>query len=271
MDVFDLRDQVIDDYANYVQSFLRIGDAGIKDYVDAQFGAGRLWPDPLVQLNPSFAPGGTIDELVADGVLAEECRRIFRRDKDDDDPGKPLRLHRHQQEAIGAAGAVEACEAACYNCLLSYTNQREHAVLDRHAIKDWLMLLAGAETRAGGGNQTREGAREALLARCASELERRFVRFLDAGGYRLPDRAQPLLAEYGTRPDFYYDGTQACVYVDGPYHDYPERHARDREVAARLRDGGYDVVRVAAEESWAEAIERLAWVFGVGERRVVER
>lgn len=170
-----------------------------------------------------------------------------------------------------AAGAVEECEAACYNCLLSYTNQREHALLDRHLIKDWLLQLAAAETRTGKGAQTRDDALEALLARCASELERRFIRFLDAGGYHLPDRAQPLLAEYGTRPDFYYDETHVCVYVDGPYHDYPDRHARDLEVTARLRDGGYDVVRVSAEDGWTKVVGDHAWIFGTGERQVVER
>jgi hypothetical protein len=28
-----------------------------------------LWPDPLIQLNPTFKPGKTVDELVTAGVL----------------------------------------------------------------------------------------------------------------------------------------------------------------------------------------------------------
>ncbi len=61
MDVFRLREQVISDYAAYVRSFLRIADPGIKGYVEEKLAEGRLWPDPLVQLNPSFESGGTID------------------------------------------------------------------------------------------------------------------------------------------------------------------------------------------------------------------
>ena len=104
MDVFELRKTVVDEYSAYIKSFLRIKDAEIKRFVDDELESGRLWPDPLVQLNPSFEPGETIDDLVARGVLAPECQRIFRRDKDQAGFGLSLRLHRHQQDAIEVAG-----------------------------------------------------------------------------------------------------------------------------------------------------------------------
>ena len=47
---------------------------GSAQTVDAELEAGLLWPEPLVQLNPSFAPGGTIDDLVADGTLTRDLR-----------------------------------------------------------------------------------------------------------------------------------------------------------------------------------------------------
>lgn len=106
MDVFRFRDEVVGDYAAYVRSFLHIGDERIKGYVEEELGRARLWPDPLVQLNPLFEPGGTIDDLVAAGRLAPECGRIFRRDKRDlpvPSPGQSLRLHRHQEDALAAA------------------------------------------------------------------------------------------------------------------------------------------------------------------------
>ena len=68
--------------------------------------AGLLWPEPLLQLNPSFEPGAWIDELVADNILHEECRKIFRKGKDAAGEilqGYPLRLHKHQTEAITVA------------------------------------------------------------------------------------------------------------------------------------------------------------------------
>ena len=59
---------------------------------------------PLVQLNPAFKPASTVDELVAEGVLHEECGRIFRRKrKDQPGLGLPMRLHQHQEDAIRVA------------------------------------------------------------------------------------------------------------------------------------------------------------------------
>ena len=104
MDVFDLRQRLVDDYASYTRSFIKIADPRISQKVEAALDEGALWPEPLLQLNPTFLPGGTIDDLVADGTLHPECQRIFRIDKSDaDHSGKQLLLHTHQTEAIRKA------------------------------------------------------------------------------------------------------------------------------------------------------------------------
>lgn len=103
MDVFRLRDQLIRQYADYVRSFIRISDEHIRKKVDDELRSGALRPDPLIQLNPAFEPGATIDELVEEGTLHPECWRIFRIHKGPGSEGDPLRLHRHQEEAIRAA------------------------------------------------------------------------------------------------------------------------------------------------------------------------
>ncbi len=105
MDVFRLRHRLVDDYGSYVSSFIRIKDDRIEEEVRNSLGEGLLWPDPLIQLNPSFEAGETIDELVAEGTLHEECARIFRRKRERHDPGEDLRLHRHQADAIRTAHA----------------------------------------------------------------------------------------------------------------------------------------------------------------------
>jgi superfamily II DNA/RNA helicase len=106
MDVFELHRHLIADYAAYTKSFIRIRDARIRQAVESEITRGLLWPEPLLQLNPAFEPGATIPELVAEGVLHEECGRIFRIKKHDTDFGKPLHLHRHQEQAVRiAAGA----------------------------------------------------------------------------------------------------------------------------------------------------------------------
>src|SRR6266699_5234559 len=104
MNIFDFRDLLIGDYASYIKSFIQIRDPQINGFVRQKLEEGVLWPEPLIQLNPLFARGESIDELVAQGVLHRECARIFRKDKSEhDDRGRPLRLHKHQSDAISVA------------------------------------------------------------------------------------------------------------------------------------------------------------------------
>ncbi|MBL8199863.1 MAG: DEAD/DEAH box helicase [Chromatiales bacterium] len=101
MNVFELRDRLVADYANYTRSFIKIRDERVSSHVASALDAGAFWPEPLLQLNPTFLPGGTIDDLVGQGALHAECKRIFRIDKTDSDhTGKQLLLHAHQRDAI---------------------------------------------------------------------------------------------------------------------------------------------------------------------------
>jgi len=90
MNVFELRNRLIADYGRYVRSFIRIQDDKIRERVDNELGEGLLWPEPLIQLNPSFEPGEWIDELVESHVLHEECRRVFRIKIDPKEEGFPV-------------------------------------------------------------------------------------------------------------------------------------------------------------------------------------
>ncbi len=78
MDVFALRNALVSDYADYINSFINIQDERIRCRVEHELQRGLLWPEPLLQLNPSFEPGPYIDDLVDQGVLHETCRSIFR-------------------------------------------------------------------------------------------------------------------------------------------------------------------------------------------------
>ena len=104
MDVFRMRSRLVEDYASYTRSFIKIADPRIHARVETALDDGIFWPEPLLQLNPTFQPGGTIDSLVEQQVLHPECQRIFRVEKTDTDhTGRPLMLHTHQAEAIRKA------------------------------------------------------------------------------------------------------------------------------------------------------------------------
>lgn len=79
--VFDKHRQIMDEYKSYVSSFFRIEDERIKDTVEASVLGGQYWPEPLIQFNPSFEPGESIQELVKQGVLEARCDRVLCRDQ----------------------------------------------------------------------------------------------------------------------------------------------------------------------------------------------
>jgi hypothetical protein len=60
MDVFSLRTEVINDYSDYVNSFVPLRDDRIQELVTDSIEAGHLWPEPLLQLSPAFEPGDSL-------------------------------------------------------------------------------------------------------------------------------------------------------------------------------------------------------------------
>ena len=105
MNVFEMRDRLVDNYGSFIRSFVEVADPRLRAKVDESLESGLLWPSPLIQLNPSFEPGGMVDDLVAGGVLHRGCSAVFRAGKKENDPfpGHPLRLHLHQDQAIRTA------------------------------------------------------------------------------------------------------------------------------------------------------------------------
>src|SRR5712692_9458756 len=186
-------------------------------------------------------------------ALTEVAREALRLCHFDPETGADIRR---------APRAKEDCEAACYDCLMNYYNQRDHRLLDRQAIRDFLLELAQANVVAGSTEQPRPVLLEQLLRQVGSELERSWLRLLEEHGQRLPSHAQHLVEFCGTRPDFYYQDYQAVIYIDGHFHDYAERRIRDEEYTECLEDQGYTVIRFGQEDNWAEKIARYPHIFG---------
>jgi len=173
------------------------------------------------------------------------------------DPETGQDLHR-------APSSLEDCEAACYDCLMNYANQRDHELLDRKAIRDYLLELAEAEVAFSPANRSPEEHLERLMRLAGSELEKRWLCFLNDGGYRLPSDAQRLFRECGTQPDFVYADRFTAVYIDGPPHDFPERAERDRQQTACMEDAGWTVIRFREADDWQAIVASHASVFGGG-------
>jgi very-short-patch-repair endonuclease len=158
--------------------------------------------------------------------------------------------------------AREDCEAACYDCLLNYGNQRDHKLLDRKLIRELLMQLSEAHVIASPVSAPRAEHLAQLKNAAGSQLAQQWLAYLEQRNLRLPSKAEAFVEPCQTRPDFLYEDCLAAIYVDGPPHDYPERHARDSSQTACMEDLGYTVIRFHHEESWQEKIDQFPSVFG---------
>ncbi len=167
---------------------------------------------------------------------------------------------------------IQPCATACYRCLLAYGNQREHRLLDRMLLPEYLVALANSSLTPAEPAETQE-TRDAhfrhLLTLADSALEKDFLKFLYAKGLRLPDEAQnrPCLDIY-VQPDFYYRHAQnpqlpgVCIFVDGPLHDAPENHDRDAQLRTALRNRGFGVVAIRYDHPFADQIGGRPDIFG---------
>lgn len=111
MDVFGVHRKLIEDYRAFTEGGTVVRDDRVAAFVEEDLSAKSQWPDPWLSLNPFFAGGGTVLELAGQGVLHEECARIFQAKKTGGGTvcdGRPLTLHQHQREAVEAARSGES-------------------------------------------------------------------------------------------------------------------------------------------------------------------
>ncbi len=73
MDVFNLDETVIDRYKTFARSFTTIRSPELKEKVGDLYATKRFWPDPLLQLNPHYAPGGSIQDFIDAAIKARKA------------------------------------------------------------------------------------------------------------------------------------------------------------------------------------------------------
>ena len=164
-----------------------------------------------------------------------------------------------------APGAKEDCEAACYDCLMSYGNQRDHGLLDRAAVRDVLLAMSRSAVDVSPAPISRPEHLSQLMSGAGSSLERDWLQYIDGRGYELPTAGQRLVADAHARPDFVYEADQTAVYLDGPVHDYPDVADRDAVSRERLKAAGYAVIEFGTDrDAWDAILTRWRDIFGAG-------
>ncbi|GAB4543589.1 MAG: hypothetical protein Kow0063_36900 [Anaerolineae bacterium] len=160
-------------------------------------------------------------------------------------------------------GEEEGCEKACYECLCSFYNQRDHELLDRQLV---LPLLRSLEDLSIDPIARPVGpGLEALEAGCGSDFERQVLRAIHERGLPLPDAAQHTLYD-GDEPiavaDFFY-APKILVFVDGSPHYRDYVAAADETKRRRLKARGYRIVAIRADDVEG-GLDDLAGRLGTG-------
>ena len=213
--------------------------------------------EPRTILLYEAAEGGTgaLWNLVSDAHafprLVNEMRELVHLDEDGRDMGQ---------------AHVPACVEACYDCLLSYTNQPHHEHIRRTSLRQPLMAWSYADVRSDS-NPGPAGQLQDLLAKTESDLERRWLNTLFDMDCLLPDDAQHPVVGVGARLDFAYLEHMVAVHVDGPNHDEGARRSRDVEQRAALEAAGWQnlVFHHSEVDDWPNKFIEYAWLFGAKE------
>jgi very-short-patch-repair endonuclease len=199
---------------------------------------------------------GVLRRLALEGdALAKVAREALEVCHFDPDTGEDLRR---------APGARQDCEAACYDCLMSYRNQRDHRLLDRQAILSTLLALRDAAVATSPGGRPRSAELERLKAACDSDLEREWLDMVAEHEAGLPTHAQKLIESCAARADFLYGPSYTIIWVDGPDHDTDQQRGRDAEIDACLADLGYTSLRFRHDEqdAWIGILRAHPSTFG---------
>jgi hypothetical protein len=177
-------------------------------------------------------------------------------------------FHKVVDEAIALCRFDDASYKgpASYDDLLSYYNQRDHKIIDRHLIKDALnkLRLCTVELQTNAGFTSYEEQYQALLRGLdpSSSTERKFIDYLYSQGLRLPDAAQKRVDGVFVQPDFYYKASpDVWVFCDGSPHDTPSVQAEDRAKRQTIMAMGDEVWVYHYKDNLAEIVAARPDIF----------
>lgn len=98
LNVFEFRQNLVDEYSDVT----RIKADDIRIYVDAEYDSQKFWPEPLVQANPSFKEGGTVQALTAVYPKTSKLLEMLEKWAVQDDPAQGFDLSDAELDTFAA-------------------------------------------------------------------------------------------------------------------------------------------------------------------------
>lgn len=145
-----------------------------------------------------------------------------------------------------------ACQAACYECLLSFYNQSHHKHLDRRLVKAFLLRLR--ESSVPAPSAAEEGPWRQLLDQAVG-AEPIVIGALKDHGFPVPDGQHTLLSDRAgapiARPDLVYIAQKVAVFVQGSPHHLDHVQRKDADQIRKLKGAGWRAVEI-----WPEHLDR---------------
>lgn len=153
---------------------------------------------------------------------------------------------------------------ATYDDLLSYYNQRHHAIINRNYIREALRMLMQAQIEVSSNdafNSYKEQYNFLQSARDTnSSTEEKFLQYLYQNGLKLPDEAQPNIPNMYVKPDFLYK-PNICIFCDGTPHDTQSVQEDDTFKRKALKNAGYQVLVWHYKDSLATFVAKRPDIF----------
>jgi hypothetical protein len=241
-------EQVDNDEAITLQYAVERGVEAIFQIEDTELVSERL-PDAdgrgrTLFVEAAEGGAGVLRRLQAEpDALARSAREALRIIHVDPDTGEE---HEH------------ACVRGCYRCLLSYSNQTVHAMIDRRRVVERLRRLAQCQVRpTPTDDQPASVSGEGFVNAALNDRARELLRLLAVRKLRGPSEIATTTASYDAPIDLIYhqDGMRTAVVLDDP-------HTGERPDPANLVFAGWNVIHVRLDDDLDTIISTNPAVFG---------
>jgi hypothetical protein len=146
-------------------------------------------------------------------------------------------------EDLGDCDTKKECLCGCYECLLNYYNQPDHALINRrdpHVLR-YLLALAQSAMQLGGSGQGQAPMPELKKPEALSPLEQ-FEHWAARNGWKIPDAVPKVFKSLKLSFPAAYSKERCCLSFEHP----------TEETLETMDEIGWSLTDLSDPKQWAE-------------------